>query len=171
MANYVLALDQGTTSSRAILFDNEQNILSIRQHELSQHYPREGWVEEDPMEIWSTQYAAMLEALAAADVSPADVSAIGITNQRETTILWDKATGRPVYNAIVWQCRRTADIVDSLVRQGLTDHIRNTTGLVLDAYFPEQKSSGFWTMSKARGKKPRAARFCSARWIPGWYGS
>lgn len=171
MANYVLALDQGTTSSRAILFDNEQNILSIRQHELSQHYPREGWVEEDPMEIWSTQYAAMLEALAAADVSPADVAAIGITNQRETTILWDKATGRPVYNAIVWQCRRTADIVDSLVRQGLTDHIRNTTGLVLDAYFPEQKSSGFWTMSKARGKKPRAARFCSARWIPGWYGS
>ena len=85
------------------------------------------------MEIWSTQYAAMLEALAAADVSPADVSAIGITNQRETTILWDKATGRPVYNAIVWQCRRTADIVDSLVRQGLTDHIRNTTGLVPDA--------------------------------------
>ena len=130
MANYVLALDQGTTSSRAILFDNEQNILSIRQHELSQHYPREGWVEEDPMEIWSTQYAAMLEALAAADVSPADVAAIGITNQRETTILWDKATGRPVYNAIVWQCRRTADIVDSLVRQGLTDHIRNTTCLL-----------------------------------------
>ena len=156
MANYVLALDQGTTSSRAILFDNEQNILSIRQHELSQHYPREGWVEEDPMEIWSTQYAAMLEALAAADVSPADVSAIGITNQRETTILWDKATGRPVYNAIVWQCRRTADIVDSLVRQGLTDHIRNTTGLVLDAYFSGTKIK--WILDHVEGAREKAAR-------------
>ena len=156
MANYVLALDQGTTSSRAMLFDNEQNILSIRQHELSQHYPREGWVEEDPMEIWSTQYAAMLEALAAADVSPADVSAIGITNQRETTILWDKATGRPVYNAIVWQCRRTADIVDSLVRQGLTDHIRNTTGLVLDAYFSGTKIK--WILDHVEGAREKAAR-------------
>ena len=156
MANYVLALDQGTTSSRAILFDNEQNILSIRQHELSQHYPREGWVEEDPMEIWSTQYAAMLEALAAADVSPADVAAIGITNQRETTILWDKATGRPVYNAIVWQCRRTADIVDSLVRQGLTDHIRNTTGLVLDAYFSGTKIK--WILDHVEGAREKAAR-------------
>ena len=155
MANYVLALDQGT-SSRAILFDNEQNILSIRQHELSQHYPREGWVEEDPMEIWSTQYAAMLEALAAADVSPADVSAIGITNQRETTILWDKATGRPVYNAIVWQCRRTADIVDSLVRQGLTDHIRNTTGLVLDAYLSGTKIK--WSLDHVEGAREKDAR-------------
>ena len=90
MAQYILALDQGTTSSRAILFDREQNILSIRQHELTQHYPHEGWVEQDPMDIWSTQYAAMLEVLAAADVSPAEVAGIGITNQRETTILWDK---------------------------------------------------------------------------------
>ena len=107
MGKYILALDQGTTSSRAILFDSEQNILAIRQHELTQHYPHEGWVEQDPMEIWSTQYAAMLEVLAAADVSPADVAGIGITNQRETTILWDKNTGRPIHNAIVWQCRRT----------------------------------------------------------------
>lgn len=101
MGKYILALDQGTTSSRAILFDSEQNILAIRQHELTQHYPHEGWVEQDPMEIWSTQYAAMLEVLAAADVPPSDVAGIGITNQRETTILWDKNTGRPIHNAIV----------------------------------------------------------------------
>ena len=132
MGKYILALDQGTTSSRAILFDSEQNILAIRQHELTQHYPHEGWVEQDPMEIWSTQYAAMLEVLSAADVSPADVAGIGITNQRETTILWDKNTGRPVHNAIVWQCRRTADIVDRLVQDGLSGHIRRTTGLVPD---------------------------------------
>ena len=103
MGKYILALDQGTTSSRAILFDSEQNILAIRQHELTQHYPHEGWVEQDPMEIWSTQYAAMFEVLAAADISPADVAGIGITNQRETAILWDKMTGRPIHNAIVWQ--------------------------------------------------------------------
>ena len=126
MAKYILALDQGTTSSRAILFDHEQNILAIRQHELAQHYPHEGWVEQDPMDIWSTQYAAMLEVLAAAGVSPAEVAGIGITNQRETTILWERDTGRPVYNAIVWQCRRTAGIVDELVRQGLGGHIRQT---------------------------------------------
>lgn len=96
MAQYILALDQGTTSSRAILFDHEQNILSIRQHELTQQYPREGWVEQDPIEIWSTQYAAMLEVLAASGVSPHDVAGIGITNQRETTILWERETGRPI---------------------------------------------------------------------------
>ena len=118
MAQYILALDQGTTSSRAILFDREQNILAIRQHELTQHYPHEGWVEQDPMDIWSTQYAAMLEVLAASGVSPREISGIGITNQRETTILWDRQTGRPIYNAIVWQCRRTADIVDGLVATG-----------------------------------------------------
>ena len=139
MGKYILALDQGTTSSRAILFDSEQNILAIRQHELTQHYPHEGWVEQDPMEIWSTQYAAMLEVLAAADVSPSDVAGIGITNQRETTILWDKNTGRPIHNAIVWQCRRTADIVDRLVQDGLSGHIRRTTGLVPDAYFSGTK--------------------------------
>ena len=133
MAQYILALDQGTTSSRAILFDREQNILAIRQHELTQHYPHEGWVEQDPMDIWSTQYAAMLEVLAASGVSPREISGIGITNQRETTILWDRQTGRPIYNAIVWQCRRTADIVDGLVAQGLSDHIRQTTGLIPDA--------------------------------------
>ena len=134
MGKYILALDQGTTSSRAILFDSEQNILAIRQHELTQHYPHEGWVEQDPMEIWSTQYAAMLEVLAAADVSPSDVAGIGITNQRETTIVWDKNTGRPVYNAIVWQCRRTSDFCTNLVERGYADEIRAKTGLLIDAY-------------------------------------
>ena len=110
MGKYILALDQGTTSSRAILFDSEQNILAIRQHELTQHYPHEGWVEQDPMEIWSTQYAAMLEVLAAADVSPSDVAGIGITNQRETTILWDKNTGRQGAHYGRDQCRTHDDL-------------------------------------------------------------
>ena len=156
MAKYILALDQGTTSSRAILFDHEQNILAIRQHELTQHYPHEGWVEQDPMDIWSTQYAAMLEVLAAAGVSPAEVAGIGITNQRETTILWERDTGRPVYNAIVWQCRRTAGIVDDLVRQGLSDHIRQTTGLIPDAYFSGTKIK--WILDHVEGAREKAAR-------------
>ena len=156
MAKYILALDQGTTSSRAILFDHEQNILAIRQHELTQHYPHEGWVEQDPMDIWSTQYAAMLEVLAAAGVSPAEVAGIGITNQRETTILWERDTGRPVYNAIVWQCRRTAGIVDDLVRQGLSDHIRQTTGLIPDAYFSGTKIK--WILDHVEEAREKAAR-------------
>ena len=128
MGKYILALDQGTTSSRAILFDNEQNILAVRQHELTQYYPHEGWVEQDPMDIWSTQYAAMLEVLAAADVSPADVAGIGITNQRETTILWD----------------------------GLSDHIRRTTGLVPDAYFSGTKIK--WLLDHVEGAREKAER-------------
>ena len=170
MGTYLLALDQGTTSSRAILFDREQNILAIRQHELQQHYPHEGWVEQDPMEIWSTQYAAMLEVLAVSGVSPGEVAGIGITNQRETTILWDRQTGRPIYNAIVWQCRRTAESVDRLVADGLDTHIRETTGLVPDAYFPLRKSSGSSTIPMARAKRQRAEIFYSARSTPGWSG-
>ena len=114
MGNYVLALDQGTTSSRAILFDREQNILGVSQKEFTQLYPREGWVEHDPMEIWSSQYAVMMEVVAQSGVNPKEIAAIGITNQRETTIVWDKETGRPVYNAIVWQgrlwCKGGADM-------------------------------------------------------------
>ena len=109
MGTYLLSLDQGTTSSRAILFDREQNILGVAQKEFTQFYPREGWVEHDPMEIWSSQYGVMMEVIAQSGVNPAEIAAIGITNQRETTILWDRATGRPIYNAIVWQCRRTAE--------------------------------------------------------------
>ena len=114
MGTYLLSLDQGTTSSRAILFDREQNILGVAQKEFTQFYPREGWVEHDPMEVWSSQYGVMMEVIAQSGVNPAEIAAIGITNQRETTILWDRATGRPIYNAIVWQCRRTAELVDRL---------------------------------------------------------
>lgn len=156
MAPYLLALDQGTTSSRAILFDQEQNILAIRQHELEQHYPHEGWVEQDPMEIWSTQYAAMMEVLAVSGASPAEIAGVGIVNQRETTILWERATGRPIYNAIVWQCRRTADIVDELKAAGLTDHIKSVTGLVPDAYFSATKIK--WILDHVDGAREKAAR-------------
>ena len=128
MGTYLLSLDQGTTSSRAILFDREQNILGVAQKEFTQFYPREGWVEHDPMEIWSSQYGVMMEVIAQSGVNPAEIAAIGITNQRETTILWDRATGRPIYNAIVWQCRRTAELVDRLRADGLEEHIRAATG-------------------------------------------
>ena len=107
-SKYILALDQGTTSSRAILFDREQNIVDVQQREFEQIYPHQGWVEHDPMEIWSSQYGVMNEVVARSGVDPREIAAIGITNQRETTIVWDKATGRPIYNAIVWQCRRPA---------------------------------------------------------------
>ena len=156
MTKYILALDQGTTSSRAILFDQEQNILGISQKEFSQIYPKEGWVEHDPMEIWSSQYAVMMEVIAQTGVGPGEIAAIGITNQRETTILWDKATGRPIYNAIVWQCRRTAGIVDGLLEQGLGDYIRRITGLEPDAYFSASKIK--WILDHVEGARERAAR-------------
>ena len=133
MGVYLLALDQGTTSSRAILFDQEQRIAAVAQKEFRQIYPRQSWVEHDAMEIWSSQYAVMMEAIAKADIAAGDIAAIGITNQRETTILWDRETGRPICNAIVWQCRRTSSIVDDLMARGYGDHIRRTTGLVPDA--------------------------------------
>ena len=136
---YILALDQGTTSSRAILFDAEQNIVDIAQREFEQIYPRQGWVEHDPMAIYSSQYSVMTEVIAKSGVSVRDIAAIGITNQRETTVVWDKETGRPVYNAIVWQCRRTADIVARLTADGLEEHIRQATGLIPDAYFSGTK--------------------------------
>ena len=117
MPKYILALDQGTTSSRAILFDDKQNIAAVSQKEFTQLYPKEGWVEHNPMEIWSSQYAVMMEVIAQSNIRAADLAAIGITNQRETTILWDRETGMPIYNAIVWQCRRTAPLVDELVQQ------------------------------------------------------
>jgi glycerol kinase len=154
MGKYILALDQGTTSSRAILFDHEQRMVGLSQKEFAQLYPREGWVEHDPMEIYSSQYAVMMELLTQNDIAPADIAAIGITNQRETTILWDKKTGRPIYNAIVWQCRRTADIVDALVKQGLDEHIRKTTGLVPDAYFSGTKIK--WILDHVEGARERA---------------
>jgi len=154
MSDYILALDQGTTSSRAILFDRSQNIIGLEQKEFPQIYPQEGWVEHDPMEIYSSQYAVMMELLTKNDISPADIAAIGITNQRETTLVWDKKTGRPVYNAIVWQCRRTSGIVDDLVKQGMSGHIRKTTGLVPDAYFSGTKIK--WILDHVEGARERA---------------
>ena len=156
MGSYLLALDQGTTSSRAILFDREQNIISISQKEFTQLYPKEGWVEHDPMEIWSSQYGVMMEVIAQSGVAAGDIAAIGITNQRETTILWDKETGRPIYNAIVWQCRRTADMVDKLRADGLEDHIRKTTGLIPDAYFSATKIA--WILDHVEGAREKARR-------------
>ena len=154
MGNYILSLDQGTTSSRAILFDRDQNIMGISQKEFTQIYPHEGWVEHDAMEIWSSQYAVMMEVIAQSGVEASDIAGIGITNQRETTILWDKETGWPIYNAIVWQCRRTADIVDQLVAQGLDEHIRKTTGLIPDAYFSATKIK--WILDHVEGARERA---------------
>lgn len=156
MGRYILALDQGTTSSRAILFDEEQNIHGISQKEFTQIYPREGWVEHDAMEIWASQYAVMMEVIAQSGVSPEDIAAIGITNQRETTILWDAETGRPIHNAIVWQCRRTAGIVDELCAQGLENHIRAVTGLVPDAYFSGTKIK--WILDHVEGAREKARR-------------
>ena len=139
MKQYVLALDQGTTSSRAVLFDHDQQIVGICQQEYPQIYPQAGWVEHDPLEIWSSQYSVMMEAIARFNVAPEEIAAIGITNQRETTIVWDKLTGEPVYNAIVWQCRRTAPICEDLIARGLKDYIRENTGLLIDAYFSGTK--------------------------------
>ena len=133
--SYILSLDQGTTSSRAILYDREGNVVKAAQKEFTQIYPKAGWVEHDPMEIWGSQSGVVSEILATTGITPEEIAAIGITNQRETTVVWDRQTGKPVYNAIVWQCRRTAEICDELKERGLGNYIRENTGLVLDAYF------------------------------------
>jgi len=156
MGKYILSLDQGTTSSRAILFDHEQNIVAVEQKEFTQIYPREGWVEHDPMEIYSTQYSVMTDILNKTNIKAEDIAAIGITNQRETTILWEKATGKPIYNAIVWQCRRTSAIVDSHVKDGLGDYIKKTTGLVPDAYFSGTKIK--WILDNVQGARERGRK-------------
>lgn len=154
MAKYIMALDQGTTSSRCILFDKAGNICSMAQREFEQIYPKPGWVEHNPMEIWSTQYAVMSEAMALLGAKPNDIAGIGITNQRETTIVWDKETGEPVYNAIVWQCRRTAKDINLLVKDGYADVIKAKTGLVSDAYFSATKIA--WILSNVAGARKKA---------------
>jgi len=153
---FVLALDQGTTSSRAILFDRAGAIRAVAQREFTQHYPQPGWVEHDPLEIWATQSAVMTEVLAKLRVTPADVAAIGITNQRETTLLWERATGRPVANAIVWQDRRTAPLCDALRAAGHEPTFTRKTGLVLDAYFSGTKLK--WLLDNVPGARARATR-------------
>jgi glycerol kinase len=151
---YILALDQGTTSSRAIVFDRDGDIVAVGQREFPQIFPRPGWVEHDPGEIWATQIAVATEALGRAHLRPRDIAAIGITNQRETTVVWDRETGVPVYNAIVWQDRRTADACDRLKREGHEDLVRERTGLVIDAYFSGSKVA--WILDNVSGARARA---------------
>ena len=152
--NYVLALDQGTTSSRAILFDRDARIVASALKELTQIYPKAGWVEHDPMEIWTSQRTVARDVLEKLKVRPDELAAIGISNQRETTILWDKLSGKPIYNAIVWQCRRTAGICDDLKGRGLEAYIRENTGLVVDAYFSATKVK--WILDHVPGARERA---------------
>ncbi len=154
MAKYILALDQGTTSSRAILFDKGGAIISTAQKEFAQIFPKEGWVEHDPMTIWSTQISVATEALLKIGASWEDVSGIGITNQRETTIVWDRKTGAPIYNAIVWQCRRTAEAAERLTRDGYSEMIRKKTGLLPDPYFSATKIQ--WILDNVEGARARA---------------
>ena len=151
---YILALDQGTSSSRAIVFDHEGNICSVAQQEFTQHFPKPGWVEHDPMEIWSSEAAVIAQAITKMGVSGKDLAAIGITNQRETTIVWDAETGVPVYNAIVWQDRRTSAFCDAMKEQGLVDKIREKTGLIIDAYFSGTKIK--WILDNVPGAREKA---------------
>lgn len=154
---YIIALDQGTTSSRAIVFDSEQKIVGVAQKEFRQIYPKEGWVEHDPMEIWSSQSGVLAEVIARTGISQHDIIGLGITNQRETTIVWDKHTGKPVYNAIVWQCRRTAKICDELKKiDGLEEYVRENTGLLIDAYFSGTKIK--WILDNVEGAREKAEK-------------
>ncbi len=153
---YIVALDQGTTSSRAVVLDHDANIVSVSQREFTQIYPKSGWVEHDPMEIWSSQSSVLVEVLAKADINSDQIAGIGITNQRETTIVWEKETGKPIYNAIVWQCRRTADICEKLKKDGMEEYIRHNTGLVVDPYFSGTKLK--WILDHVEGSRERAAR-------------
>lgn len=156
MGKYIIALDQGTTSSRCILFDQEGKICSVAQKEFAQIYPKPGWVEHNPMEIWSSQLSVTMEAMGKIGAHYSDIAAIGITNQRETTILWDKETGEPVYNAIVWQCRRTADRIERLKADGLEEMVIQKTGLIPDAYFSGSKIE--WILDHVEGLRERAER-------------
>ena len=155
MKKYVIALDQGTTSSRCILFDEHQNIVQLAQKEFTQHYPHPGWVEHDPMEIYSSQYGVLMEVLAQSGVDVREIAGIGITNQRETAIVWDKETGRPVYNAIVWQCRRTAALCETLKGDAeFTAYVKDHTGLLVDAYFSATKIQ--WILENVPGAREKA---------------
>ena len=151
---FIMALDQGTTSSRCILFDKQGIMHSVAQKEFTQIYPRPGWVEHDPMEIWSSQLSVAAEAMAKIGAEAKDIEAIGITNQRETTVVWDRETGLPIYNAIVWQCRRTAGEIDRLVQKGLSEKIRKKTGLIPDAYFSGTKIQ--WILEHVPGARKKS---------------
>lgn len=154
MGKYVMAFDQGTTSSRCILFDKAGKICSSAQKEFTQIYPNPGWVEHDPLEIWSSQLSVAVEAMGKIGVDASQIATIGITNQRETTIVWDKQTGKPVYHAIVWQCRRTADMIRALTEKGFDKVIKEKTGLIPDAYFSGTKIK--WILDHVEGARKRA---------------
>lgn len=154
MGQYIMALDAGTTSSRCILFNEKGEMISVAQKEFTQYFPKPGWVEHDAMEIWSTQIGVAQEAMHKINASAGDIAAIGITNQRETTVVWDKNTGEPVYHAIVWQCRRTSEYCDSLKEKGLVDSFRQKTGLVIDAYFSGTKLK--WILDNVPGAREKA---------------
>ena len=153
---YIVALDQGTTSSRAVVFDKNGDIVSVSQKEFTQIFPKSGWVEQDPMEIWACQSGVMREAIEMTSINPKEIAAIGITNQRETTIVWDKNTGKPIYNAIVWQCRRTSKICDELKMKNLEPVIKEKTGLIIDAYFSATKIK--WILDNVKGAREKAER-------------
>ena len=154
MKKYILALDEGTTSARSILFDRQMNIVASAQQEFPQLYPKSGWVEQDPMQIFATQYATLTECVAKSGVSPDEIAGIGITNQRETVIVWDKNTGKPVYNARVWQCRRTAELCEQLEKDGHGEYIKEATGLKPDAYFSATKLK--WILDNVEGAREKA---------------
>ena len=160
MSKFIMALDAGTTSNRCILFNEDGEICSMAQKEFRQMFPNPGWVEHDANEIWSTQLGVAVEAMSKIGATAADIAAIGITNQRETAIVWNKETGEPVYNAIVWQCRRTADIADALKKKGLEDSYRKKTGLIIDAYFSATKIK--WILDNVKG----AGRYAVSLWRP-----
>ena len=154
MNKYILALDQGTTSSRCIIYNKNGEMVSVAQKEFHQFYPQQGWVEHDADEIWSTQMTVAHEAMLKAGVTYQNIEAIGITNQRETTVVWDKHTGQPVHHAIVWQCRRTAEYCDQLMAQGLAAQFKEKTGLLIDAYFSATKLR--WILENVEGARERA---------------
>ena len=156
MQKFILALDQGTTSSRAVVFNKNVEKIAVAQREFQQYFPKPGWVEHNPEDIFISQLSVMKEAVMKADLSPEQIEAVGITNQRETVILWDKNTGKPVYNAIVWQCRRTADIADKLIADGHGDMIQAKTGLLPDAYFSGTKIK--WILDNVPGVRVRAEK-------------
>ena len=160
MAKYLLALDQGTTSSRCIIFDRHGRILSKVQREFAQIFPHDGWVEHDATEIWASQMGVAVEAMLTLGVSASDIAAIGITNQRETVVVWEKDTGKPICHAIVWQCRRTADECDRLKASGAEDEIRQRTGLLIDPYFSATKLRWILDHVKARGGVPKTVSYC-----------
>ena len=154
MSKYVMALDQGTTSSRCIIFDHQGKIIAKAQKEFQQIFPKPGWVEHNPLEIWSSQLSVMIEAQALSNIKAIDLAGIGITNQRETTVVWNKETGKPIYNAIVWQCRRTAKMIDKLKTDGLEKKVIETTGLIPDAYFSASKI--VWILENVDGARKLA---------------